>query len=312
MLRLNLQLYRGPSELLADRTFEQETIRIGPDPGSDLPLAASDLEMPALLVEYRQGSYRIRGVSAHEHVRLNQARLPEGPEGAILSHEDLITFDRHSIVVRIYQAGGSELASPLWLLGVSGPLFGLSSELRASTIIGRSSKGPSEADIQIPVSDARDEGLSRQHARLTWTPGDVVEFRDISRHAEEIGSWLNRKRVMRGQILAVRPGDEIMIGPWGRHIFRLVRDGEWDFRPPRRVPAAAIVFGGWMARVLLPLAALLLLLAGGLFFSLREPDLGGGLAGAGLLGLIWSRVRLVRRRLAVRSQGRKLEGRIRV
>lgn len=313
MLRLNLRLYVGTSELLSDRTFEQEEVMVGSDPDSDLVIERPETEQPCLSITYRQGSYRIRAKSGQSNVSLNGAPLEDSPDGTILSHEDLIRFNRYSIVVGIHQAGDSQLVSHLWLLGIAGPMFGYSAQLRASTVIGRQAKGPSEADVLIPPTAPDDAVLSRQHARLTWMPGDVVEFRDISRHAEEAGSWVNRRRAARGAIIPVRLGDEIMIGPSGRHIFRLVRHGDWDFRPPHRVPAGSAVFTGWVARFLLPIGGLVLIAAAVAMFLRHYPlaaVAGAAAAGAGLIAG-W-RVRLVQRHLAVSSQGRRLEGRVRV
>jgi hypothetical protein len=224
----------------------------------------------------------------------------------------MITIGRVSLVVRTYQAGGGDIRAPLWLLGVAGPLFGYAVEVRASTVIGRQATGPNEADVLIPVNGPQDEALSRQHARLTWVPGDVVEFRDISRHSEEIGSWVNRRRAQRGLSVPVRPGDEVMIGPWGRHVFRLVRHKEWDFRPPRRIPAAGTVLQGWTARILWPACAVAILIAGGLLVATGQLALGigGAVVGIALFGL-W-RVRILRRRLRVFTHGQNLEGSIRV
>lgn len=89
--------------------------------------------------------------------------------------------------------------SPAALIVLTGPHRGRSFGLRrGEQVLGRDAR----ADIRIDES-----GVSRQHAKLVWTPQGVVNLLDLR---STNGTAVNGTRV---DVAVLRPGDRIQLGP---------------------------------------------------------------------------------------------------
>lgn len=89
--------------------------------------------------------------------------------------------------------------APIVVTVLSGKERGRSFRLRlGEQLIGRDAR----ADIQLD-----DSGVSREHAKIVWTPQGVINLLDLR---SKNGTGLNGARV---DVAILRPGDRIQVGP---------------------------------------------------------------------------------------------------
>ena len=82
--------------------------------------------------------------------------------------------------------------------------------LKETVVVGRGGGNPGaqQPDVDLSPFGAADQGVSRQHAKLTYK-GDVVYVTDLG---SSNGSWLNGSPLMANHERLLRDGDELRLG----------------------------------------------------------------------------------------------------
>lgn len=147
-----------------------------------------------------------------------------------------------------------------YLLGIYGPYLGEKFKLKhPETRIGRDRK-LNDIVIKKNSKGQIDQSISRRHAKITFKNNKyyVTDKRSKSR------TYVNQKKLDVTDEVEIVPGDEIeIVSDKKSHIFRLVRDGDWDISFPKKA-------GVWHIRyrmAILNIYSLLFILTAVLFFA---------------------------------------------
>ena len=93
----------------------------------------------------------------------------------------------------------------LFVMDNPDPLFIENSE---AVYLGRFAQTPTASSVDLTQYNAADLGVSRSHARITWSEG-IYELEDL---ASSNGTWLNYLRLAYGKSYELHNGDIILLG----------------------------------------------------------------------------------------------------
>ncbi|MFQ6113113.1 MAG: FHA domain-containing protein [bacterium] len=118
-----------------------------------------------------------------------------------------------------------------YLLGIYGPYSGKKFKLKhPETRIGRDRK-LNDIVIKKNSKGEIDQSISRRHAKITFRNNKyyVTDKRSKSR------TYVNQKKLDVKDVVQIEPGDEIeIVSDRKSHIFRMVRDSDWNFSLPKK------------------------------------------------------------------------------
>ncbi|MFQ5822658.1 MAG: FHA domain-containing protein [bacterium] len=147
-----------------------------------------------------------------------------------------------------------------YLLGIYGPYVGKKFKLKhPETRIGRDRKF-NDIVIRKNSKGDLDQSVSRRHATIVFENNkfNVIDKRSKSR------TYVNQKKLDVNDKVCIVPGDEIeILSDKKSHIFRLVREGDWNFSFPKKA-------GNWHIRyrmAILNLYSIIFFLIAALFFT---------------------------------------------
>jgi outer membrane protein assembly factor BamB len=121
-----------------------------------------------------------------------------------------------------------------YLLGISGYYVGRKYRIKKGiTRIGRD-KRLNDIVVKKNLSGKLDKSVSRRQASIIYRKGQYTLLDKRGRSH----TWLNKTKIEMSKELQLEAGDEIeIISDRQNHIFRFVREGDWDFSFPQRAGA---------------------------------------------------------------------------
>jgi hypothetical protein len=90
--------------------------------------------------------------------------------------------------------------------------------------LGRFAQVPTASSVDLTQYDAAELGVSRSHARITWTEG-IYELEDL---ASSNGTWLNYQRLAYGKSYELHNGDIILLGQLQLTIYLPESTRKWE------------------------------------------------------------------------------------
>ncbi|MBN2008845.1 FHA domain-containing protein [candidate division KSB1 bacterium] len=128
-----------------------------------------------------------------------------------------------------YQSDPNDL--PHYLIAIYGPHIGTKYRLKmGDTKIGRDAN-LNDIVINKTIKGQKDSSISRRHATIHFHQGQYF----VSDKRSHTRTYVNKQKLDEQDIVALSPNDEIeIVSDKKSSIFRFVRDGEFDVRPPRK------------------------------------------------------------------------------
>ena len=90
--------------------------------------------------------------------------------------------------------------------------------------LGRFAQVPTASSVDLTQYEAADLGVSRSHARITWSEG-IYELEDL---ASSNGTWLNYQRLAYGKSYELHNGDIILLGQLQLVIYLPESTRKWE------------------------------------------------------------------------------------